>query len=140
MPAVVLVGDELLERLDHGALELDAVGLGHGARERERGQVAPDTHAHRRLPEAELGQVEEAAGRQAGRDLRGVLVVPVGHVVHLAVDLVVGLGRRRGEGGREGGRERGAADGKDSRKKFGRTLITALKKGKNLSYSVGFMA
>ena len=51
-----------VEGAGHGHLELDAVLLGHGAREREGRQVPADADAHGQLlGEAELLEVEDAA-------------------------------------------------------------------------------
>mmetsp|Transcript_1984 Transcript_1984/g.3103 ORF Transcript_1984/g.3103 Transcript_1984/m.3103 type:complete len:214 (-) Transcript_1984:14-655(-) len=85
--AVLRVGLEHVERLEHGLLEIDSVSLGHETRQRERRQVAAHPHTHRqRLLEAELAKVEHAVG---GQPLHAV--ERPARLVDLATAVVVGL-------------------------------------------------
>ena len=63
------VTDEQVEGREHGLLEVDAVGLGHGAREREGREVAAHAHAHRE-------GIREAQLLHASRSLAGSSSTP----------------------------------------------------------------
>jgi hypothetical protein len=58
--AVCGVRHQLLERLEHLLLHLQAVRLGHAPRQRERRQVAPHAHAHGGGTQPQLGEVQPA--------------------------------------------------------------------------------
>ena len=78
-------GNQVLERLQHEVLHVAAVLLRHRSRQRERLEVAADTHAHRQLRQTECRDVQNAALRQALHTLER----PVVDVLGILADLVV---------------------------------------------------
>eukprot|EP00052_Salpingoeca_macrocollata_P023848 m.211179 g.211179 ORF g.211179 m.211179 type:complete len:430 (+) comp22124_c0_seq11:782-2071(+) len=83
--AVLRHGLELVKRLAHALLQVDAVLLGHGPGQRELGQVAAHAHAHGQRRQPQLGQVQLPVRRQP----RHALQAPVVDVLGVLADLVV---------------------------------------------------